>query len=65
MAGLIYDSSEASRLQETLNKQETELSGIDKEKSFANSNILRYSIIIAGSVILLVVLKVLISKKKK
>lgn len=65
MAGLIYDSSEASRLQETLNKQETELSGIDKEKSVANSNILRYSIIIAGSVILLVVLKVLISKKKK
>ena len=65
MAGLIYDSSEASRLQETLNKQETELSGIDKEKSVANSKILRYSIIIAGSVILLVVLKVLISKKKK
>jgi len=65
MAGLIYDSSEASRLQETLNKQETELSGIDKEKSVANSNVLRYSIIIAGSVILLVVLKVLISKKKK
>jgi hypothetical protein len=65
MAGLIYDSSEASRIQNLLTKEEAQMSAIDKEKQAGNSAILRYTIIVAGAVVLLVLLKLGISKKKK
>jgi hypothetical protein len=64
MAGLIYDKSEVSRLQDLLNKQESSFSEIDKEKEFADKNVLRYTLIGVGSIIALVVFKYLISKKK-
>jgi len=64
MAGLIYDKSEVSRLQDLLNKQESSFSEIDKEKEFANKNVLRYTLIAVGSIIALVVFKYLISKRK-
>jgi hypothetical protein len=64
MAGLIYDKSEVSRLQDLLNKQESSFSEIDKEKEFANKNVLRYTLIGVGSIIALVVFKYLISKRK-
>jgi hypothetical protein len=64
MAGLIYDKSEVSRLQDLLNKQESSFSEIDKEKEFANKNVLRYTLIGVGSIIALVVFKFLISKRK-
>ena len=65
MAGLIYDSSEMSRIQDLLNKQETQMKAIDKEKEAQNSSVLRYAIIIGSSVLLLVLLKVGLSLKKK
>jgi len=65
MAGLIYDSTEASRIADLLNTQETQMKAIDKKKKVGNSNILRYSIILAGAVLLLALLKIGISKKKK
>jgi len=64
MAGLIYDKSEVSRLQDLLNKQESSFSEIDKEKEFANKNVLRYTLIGVGSIIALIVFKYLISKRK-
>jgi len=65
MAGLIYDSSETSRIQDLLSKEESQMKAIDKEKQSSNSTILRYSIIVAGAVLLLVLFKVGISYKKK
>jgi hypothetical protein len=64
MAGLIYDKSEVSRLQDLLNKQESSFSEIDKEKEFADKNVLRYTLIGVGSIIALIVFKYLISKRK-
>ena len=63
MAGLIYDSSEMSRINDLLNKQENQMQAIDKEKKVGNSNILRYTLILAGGIVALVALKYLISKK--
>jgi hypothetical protein len=65
MAGLIYDSSEMSRIQDLLNKQEKQMVDIDKEKKNTDSNVLRYAIIGGGAVVLLVLLKIGISYKKK
>jgi hypothetical protein len=65
MAGLIYDSSEMSRIQDLLSKEEAQMKAIDKEKETGNKTILRYSIIVAGAVLLLVLLKVGTSLKKK
>ncbi len=64
MAGLIYDKSEVSRLQDLLNEQEKQFSEIDKGKELTNKNILRYTLIGAGSIVFLVVFKYLISKRK-
>jgi uncharacterized integral membrane protein len=41
------------------------MSAIDKEKSNSNKTVLRYTIMVAGAVILLVLLKLAISNKKK
>ena len=65
MAGLIYDSSEMSRIQDLLNKQEKQMVDIDKEKKNTDSNVLRYAIIGGGAVVLLVLLKIGISYKRK
>lgn len=65
MAGLIYDSSESSRIADLLNEQESQMKAIDKEKEVGKSNIIRYSIILGGAVLLLALLKIGISKKKK
>ena len=65
MAGLIYDNTEVSRLQDLLNTQEDKMSEIDKEQEFANKNVLRYTLIGVGSIIGLIAFKFLISKKKK
>lgn len=65
MAGLIYDSSEMSRIQDLLTKEETQMKLIDKEKETGNKTILRYTILVASGVLLLVLLKIGISRKKK
>ena len=64
MAGKIYDKSEVSRLQDLLNEQEKKFSEIDKEKESTNKNILRYTLIGAGSIIFLIAFKYFISKRK-
>jgi hypothetical protein len=64
MAGLIYDKSEVSRLQDLLNEQEKQFSEIDKGKELTNKSILRYTLIGAGSIIFLIAFKYLISKRK-
>jgi hypothetical protein len=65
MAGLIYSGGEASRIQDLLSKEEAQMSAIDKEKSNSNKTVLRYTIMVAGAVVLLVLLKLAISHKKK
>jgi hypothetical protein len=65
MAGLIYSSGESSRIQDLLSTQEAQMSAIDKEKSNTDKTVLRYTIIVAGAVLLLVLLKLGISYKKK
>lgn len=64
MAGKIYDDTESKRIADFLSNQTTELEKIESEKEFSDKKVLRYTIIIAGSVILLVLLKFLVSKKK-
>ena len=64
MAGLIYDKSEVSRLQDLVNQQEEQFKAVDKEKEFANKNVLRYTLIGAGSIVFLIAFKYLISKRK-
>jgi hypothetical protein len=64
MAGKIYDDTESKRIADFLSNQTSELEKIDKEKEFSDKKVLRYTIILAGSVILLVLLKFLVSKKK-
>jgi hypothetical protein len=65
MAGVIYDSTEIGRIQDLLNKEEAQMSEIDKEKKISNATILRYSILLAGAVVLMVLLKIGVSRKKK
>jgi len=64
MAGRIYDDTESKRIADFLSNQTSELEKIDKEKEFSDKKVLRYTIIIAGSVILLVLLKFLVNRKK-
>jgi|688.fasta_scaffold1243518_2 hypothetical protein len=64
MAGLIYDKSEVSRLQDLLGEQEKQFSEIDKQTELTNKSILRYTLIGAGSIIFLIAFKYLISKRK-
>ena len=52
MAGIIYDSSEMSRIQDLLNKQEKQMVDIDKEKKNTDSNVLRYAIIGGASILI-------------
>ena len=65
MAGLIHSGSESSRVQDLLSTQEAQMSAIDKEKSNTNKTVLRYTIIVSGAILLLVLLKLGISYKKK
>jgi hypothetical protein len=64
MAGKIYDDTESKRIADFLSNQTSELEKIDKEKEFSDKKVLRYTIILTGSVILLVLLKFLVSRKK-
>jgi hypothetical protein len=64
MAGKIYDDTESKRIADFLSNQTSELEKIDKEKEFSDKKVLRYTIILTGSVILLVLLKYLVSRKK-
>lgn len=62
--GKTFDESEIARISSLLNEQQKQLDLVDKESDFANKSILRYTILLAGGVLVLVVLKVLINKKK-
>lgn len=64
MAGVIYDVNEGLTMQDLLNKENTQMDLIDKEKANTDSKVLRYSIIIAGAIITLVTFKYFISKRK-
>lgn len=64
MAGKIYDDTESKRIADFLSNQTTELEKVDKEKEFSDKKVLRYTIILTGSVLLLVLLKYLVSRKK-
>jgi len=62
--GVIYDSSEVSRMEKLLDETNTLLEKVDNEKQFQNNNILRYAILLGGIAITLVLFKVLVNKKK-
>lgn len=64
MAGKIYDDTESKRIEEFLSNQTTELEKLESEKELTDKTTLRYAIILGGSVVLLVLLKFLISRKK-
>jgi hypothetical protein len=64
MAGKIYDDTESKRIADFLSNQTSELEKVDKEKEFSDKKVLRYTIILTGSVILLVLLKYLVNRKK-
>ena len=59
-SGKIYDSEETKMLRQALNQQSDIFSSIDKEKKIGDSSLLRYAIIGAGIVLLIVVFRKLI-----
>jgi hypothetical protein len=59
-SGKIYDSEETKMLRQALNQQSDIFSSIDKEKKIGDSSLLRYAIIGAGVVLLIVVFRKLI-----
>jgi hypothetical protein len=63
--GLVYNSNEVSNLQATLDSQRATLDSIDKEKQVSDNKVLTYAIIGAGSILLMLLLKRLVSKKSK
>lgn len=59
-SGKIYDIDETKRLKERLAEQDKIFSSIEKEKEFGDKSLVRYALIGAGVVILLVVFRKLI-----
>lgn len=64
MAGRIYDKTESDRIADYLSNQTSELEKVDKEKQFSDKKVLRYTIMLTGGVLFLVLLKFLVSRKK-
>jgi hypothetical protein len=64
MAGRIYDDTESDRIADYLSNQTSELEKVDKEKEFSDKKVLRYTIMLTGGVLFLVLLKFLVSRKK-
>lgn len=62
--GRIYDASEVQRVNDLLTTQENLFKQQDSESEVANKSVLRYTVIIAGAVVILIALKVLIKKNK-
>ena len=62
--GRIYDASEVQRMNDLLTTQENLFKQQDSESEVANKSVLRYTVIIAGAVVVLIALKVLIKKNK-
>jgi hypothetical protein len=63
MSGVIYDSTESKRMDDFLSNQSKNLTAIDNEKEVMQKLVLKYSILVAGSVVLLVGLNYILSKK--
>ena len=61
-SGKIYDIDEPKRLKEQLADQEKIFGSIEREKKFGDTSLLRYAILGAGVIILLVLLKKFIKK---
>jgi hypothetical protein len=59
-SGKIYDINETKRLKEQLAEQDKIFSSIENEKKIGDTSLLRYAVIGAGVVILLVVFRKLI-----
>jgi hypothetical protein len=64
MAGKIYDDTESKRIADFLSNQTTELEKIESEKELTDKKTLRYTIMLTGGVLSLILLKFLISRKK-
>lgn len=63
MSGVIYDNQESKRMDDFLSNQSKNLTAIDNEKEVMQKLVLKYSILVAGSVVLLVGLNYILSKK--
>jgi len=59
-SGKIYDIDETSQLKEQLAEQDKIFASIENEKTFGDNSLIRYAIIGAGVIILLVVFRKLI-----
>jgi hypothetical protein len=64
MAGRTYDKTESDRIADYLSNQTSELEKVDKEKEFSDKKVLRYTIMLTGGILFLVLLKFLVSRKK-
>jgi hypothetical protein len=63
MAGYVYDKSAINRIENLIQQQEQVFTEVDKEDN--NRTAVRYAIIVGGSVLVLVLLKILIDYKKR
>jgi hypothetical protein len=61
--GRIYDVNEGGRLIDALNQTDLAFKGIDATTD-KNKNIIRYAIVIGGSVLILALFSIVVKKKK-
>jgi hypothetical protein len=61
-SGKIYDIDETKRLQEQLAEQDKVFASIEREKQFGDNSLVRYALIGAGVIVLLVLFRKIIKK---
>jgi hypothetical protein len=62
MAGYVYDAGAMNRIEKFIEKQEEAFQKVDKEEN--EKKAIRYAIIVGGSVLILIALKILLDAKK-
>ncbi len=61
-AGIIYDSSEFSRLDSFVANQQKQMDLIDKEKAVQDKKVVQYALILAGLVTTIILFKKLVER---
>jgi hypothetical protein len=62
MAGYVYDAGAMNRIEKLIEKQEEAFQKVDKEEN--EKKAIRFAIIVGGSVLILIALKMLLDSKK-
>ncbi len=63
MAGRIYNEAAYSQLESYLQFQENQFKGIDQEKEVTNKKIMQFGIVLVGSIVILLGLKLIVKKR--